>query len=191
MKKFRTRVILTGAQGTGKTTIMNELAKDGLRTISQVDRRVAAENGWELSENTTTECQKAIFDAIKKELSSKKDYVSDRSLSCVAAYTFYKVLNGDIEKKVADKQYMGFRKFMLDNPDAILVYVPIEFPVETDGVRSADSEYQEQIDFLIKNILDTNELPYITVTGSVEERVAQVNAEIEKRRNAFNLAQNN
>ena len=86
MKKFRTRVILTGAQGTGKTTIMNELAKDGLRTISQVDRRVAAENSWELSENTTTECQKAIFDAIKKELSSKKDYVSDRSLSCVAAY---------------------------------------------------------------------------------------------------------
>lgn len=189
MKKFRKRIILTGAQGTGKTTLMNALATDGTKTISQVDRRVAAENGWGLSENTTTECQKAIFTAIKKELSSKKDYVSDRSLSCVAAYTFDKAVRGEIPKEVADKQYMDFRKFMLDNPDIILVYVPIEFPIVTDGVRSADAEYQEQIDFLVKNILETTQVPYITVSGTVEERTQQVLNELETRRNAFISAQ--
>lgn len=190
MKKFKRRIILTGAQGTGKTTLMNALASDGIRTISQVDRQVAAENGWELSENTTAECQKAIYAAIKKELSSKKEYISDRSLSCVAAYTFDKAVQGSIEKELADKQYMGFLKFMYDNPDVILVYVPIEFPIETDGLRSADAEYQANIDFLIKNILETTEVPYITVTGSVEERKAQVEAEIENRRNTFISIQN-
>lgn len=190
MKKFKKRIILTGAQGTGKTTLMNALAEDGTRTISQVDRKVAAENGWGLSENTTSECQKAIYAAIKKELSSKKDYISDRSLSCVAAYTFDKAVQGTIEKELADKQYMGFLKFMHDNPDVILVYVPIEFPIEGDGLRSEDSAYQANIDFLIKGILETTEVPFITVTGTVEERKAQVEAEIERRRNALISSQN-
>lgn len=190
MKKFKKRIILTGAQGTGKTTLMNALAEDGTRTISQVDRKVAAENGWGLSENTTSECQKAIYAAIKKELSSKKDYISDRSLSCVAAYTFNKAVQGEIEKELADKQYMGFLKFMHDNPDVILVYVPIEFPIVGDGLRSEDSAYQANIDFLIKGILETTEVPFITVSGTVEERKAQVEAEIERRRNALISSQN-
>ena len=181
MAKQKKRIIITGAHGTGKTTLMNALAQDGTRTITQIDRKVVAENGWDHSENTTTECQKAIFKAIKKELSSKRNYISDRGLSCVAAYTFNKALTEDIPKKVADKQYLDMEKFHKDNPDILVVYVPIEFPVVTDGVRSDDPEFQEQIDFLIKNILDTAKIPYVTVSGSVEERVAQVEAELQKR----------
>ena len=181
MAKQKKRIIITGAHGTGKTTLMNALAQDGTRTITQIDRKVVAENGWGHSENTTTECQKAIFKAIKKELSSKRNYISDRGLSCVAAYTFNKALTEDIPKKVADKQYLDMEKFHKDNPDILVVYVPIEFPVVTDGVRSDDPEFQEQIDFLIKNILDTAKIPYVTVSGSVEERVAQVEAELQKR----------
>jgi hypothetical protein len=95
-------------------------------------------------------------------------------LTDVAGYTFSRALTGDIPKKVADKQYIDLVKFHMDNPDILIVYTPIEFPLEGDGVRSVDPQYQEQIDFLIKNILYSAKLPFITVTGSVEERVAQV-----------------
>lgn len=173
-KKTVKRIILTGAQGTGKTTLMNELAKDGVRTISHI-RKTAAENGLD-THNATENGQKLYFKTLKKELSSKKSYISDRGLTCVAAYTFDKAITGEIPKKVADKQYLDLVKFHRDNPDILLVYLPIEFDIEDDGERPADTQMQAKIDFFIKNILETSELPYITVTGSVEERLKQINA---------------
>jgi hypothetical protein len=66
------------------------------------------------------------------------------------------------------------QKFHKDNPDILVVYVPIEFELAEDGLRSADPGEQAAIDFMIKNILDTAGIEYITVTGTVEERVAQI-----------------
>jgi predicted ATPase len=150
-KKIAKRIILTGAQGTGKTTLMNELAKDGIRTISHI-RKTAAENGIDIS-TATEEGQKIYFKTLKKELSSKRSYVSDRGLTCVAAYTFDKAVTGEITKKTADKQYMDLVKFHNENPDVLLVYVPIEFAIEDDGERSIDPDFQLKIDFLIRIFL--------------------------------------
>ena len=176
MAKQKKRIILTGAQGTGKTTLMNALAADGTRTISHI-RKYAAEQDIDIS--TASEYgQKEFFKSLKKELSSKRSYISDRGLTCVAAYTFDKAIAGEISKKVADKQYMDIVKFHTDNPDILLVYVPIEFPLEDDGTRSIDPEFQKKIDFLIKNLLETSGIKYITVTGSVKERLAQIEANL-------------
>lgn len=171
-KKKATRIILTGAQGTGKTTLMNELAKDGLRTISHI-RKTAAEHNID-TKNATEAGQKIYFKTLKKELSSKRSYVSDRGLTCVAAYTFNKAITEEIPKKIADKQYMDIVKFHTDNPDILLVYVPVEFELEDDGERPFDKVMQDKIDFLIKNILETTDIPYIEVHGSVEERLKQI-----------------
>ena len=174
MAKQKKRIILTGAQGTGKTTLMNTLATDGTRTISHIRKHAAEQN---IDITTASEAgQKEFFKSLKKELSSKRNYISDRGLTCVAAYTFEKAITGDISKKVADKQYMDIVKFHTENPDILIVYLPIEFEVEDDGVRSVDKAFQMKIDFLIKNLLDTAKIPYITATGTVEERVAQIEA---------------
>lgn len=174
MAKQKKRIILTGAQGTGKTTLMNALAEDGIRTISHI-RKYAEQKNIDIT--TASELgQKEFFKSLKKELSHKSSYISDRGLTCVAAYTFDKALDNIISKKTADKQYMDIIKFHTDNPDILLVYVPIEFEIEDDGKRSTDAVFQKKIDFLIKNILDTAQLKYITVTGSVEERKAQIEA---------------
>ena len=179
MAKQKKRIILTGAQGTGKTTLMNELAKDGTRTISHIRKHAAEKN---INITSASEAgQKEFFKSLKKELSSKRNYISDRGLTCVAAYTFEKAISEDIPKKVADKQYMDIVKFHTENPDILLVYVPIEFEIEDDGTRSIDQEFQTKIDFLIKNILDTSGVKYITVTGSVEERLAQIEAALKSK----------
>lgn len=171
--KIKKRVILTGAQGTGKTTLMNALCQDGTKTLS-VARDMATNTNWNVETGTTTEYQKELYKTLKKELSSKKNYVSDRGLTCVAAYTFDKAVDGSIPKKVADKQYLDTVKFAKDNPDVLIVYVPVEFDPVDDGIRSTDVIKQARIDFFIKNILDTAQIPYITVHGTVEERAAQV-----------------
>lgn len=178
MAKQKKRIILTGAQGTGKTTLMNALAKDGTRTISHI-RKYAAQQDIDIT-SASELGQKEFFKSLKKELSSKKSYISDRGLTCVAAYTFEKALDNIISKKTADKQYMDIIKFHSENPDILLVYVPIEFEIEDDGTRSVDAAFQQKIDFLIKNILDTTQVKYITVTGSVEERKAQIEAALNK-----------
>lgn len=174
MAKQKKRIILTGAQGTGKTTLMNALTTDGTRAISHI-RKHAAETNIDIS-SVSEKGQKEFFKSLKKELSSKRNYVSDRGLTCVAAYTYSKALYGEISKKIADKQYLDIIKFHTENPDILLVYVPIEFELEDDGTRSTDPAFQAKIDFLIKNLLTTTGIKYITVTGSVEERLAQIEA---------------
>lgn len=170
------RIILTGAQGTGKTTLMNALAKERVKTISHI-RKTAEANGIDMA-NATAEGQQLLFNTLKDELSNNDNYISDRGLTCVAAYTFDKVLSGEIEKPIADQQYIETSIFAHENPDIIFVYVPIEFEIEDDGVRTVNAYQQSKIDFFIKNMLDTMNIPYIKVTGSVEQRVAQVEAVI-------------
>ena len=171
--EIKKRIILTGAQGTGKTTLMNALAVDGTRTLS-IARDTANELGWPPADDQVETYQKDLFAKALKTLSSKKNYISDRGLTCIAAYTFDGVLSEKVAKKTADNQYLKLQKFHQDNPDVLVVYVPIEFEIEDDGLRPADTAYQEKIDFFIKNILDTAGVKYITVTGTVEERAAQV-----------------
>lgn len=174
-KKSKKRIILTGAHGTGKTTLMNELAKDGTRTLS-IARDAATAGNYPPTDENREAYQKDLFAAGFKALSSKKNYISDRGLTCIAGYTFFNALAGKITKKTADNQYLKLQKFHNDNPDILVVYVPIEFELTEDGLRSVDPEEQAAIDFMIKNILDTAGIKYITVTGTVEERIEQINA---------------
>jgi predicted ATPase len=95
MAKQKKRIILTGAQGVGKTTLMNALATDGTKTLS-IAREQAIEAGWSPETGSSEEYQKKLFAALLKAVSSKRNYVSDRGLSCVAAYTFDGALNGFI-----------------------------------------------------------------------------------------------
>jgi hypothetical protein len=69
-------------------------------------------------------------------------------------------------------------EFSVKNPDAVYVYFPIEFEIVSDGTRSIDKEFQNEIDCIIHEILEELKTrygtKYITVSGSVEERVKQI-----------------
>ena len=176
---MKNRIHLVGAHGTGKTTILNHYKDAGYNVITEIVRNLAKE-GVNINEMGDIEGQKTIFKTYKKLLKSKKGYISDRGLADVLSYTFSHAIaenneNGQL-KKLADKQYIDAVKFYKDNPDIIICYFPIEFPVVDDGVRSTNEEFRAMIDFLIKNFLETAELPFVTITGTVEERIAQIDS---------------
>lgn len=53
----------------------------------------------------------------------------------------------------------------------IVFYVPIEFPLERDAIRYEGVEFQKQIDDIIVDGLHHFGQPYITLSGSLEERM--------------------
>ena len=181
MVKSKKRIHFVGAQGTGKTTILNHYSNLGYNVITEVVRKLAKE-GININEMGDEVGQTTIFNSYKKLLNSKKGYISDRGLVDSASYTFTHAIaeaistgkeNGPM-KKLSDKQYKSLVKFYHSNPDIEVCYFPIEFPVVDDGVRSTNEEFREQVDFLIKNILDTAQIKYHTITGTVEERIKQI-----------------
>lgn len=180
MAKSKKRIIFTGAQGTGKSTILNHYKDLGYNVITEIVRNLA-KTGVKINEMGDIDGQKTIFNEYQKLLKSKKGYISDRGLTDVASYTFShaisdrrKVKADSPLKKLADRQFLALCKFHQDNPDIIVCYFPIEFPVVDDGVRSTNEEFRKEIDFLIKNILDTSGINYYTIIGTVEERIKQI-----------------
>ena len=171
------KLILTGTQGSGKSTILNYFKEKGYNVITEVVRTLA-KDGVKINEMGDVEGQRRIFNEYVKLFSENESYISDRGLSDVTGYTFsHAIKEGDENgplRKLADEQFLAVEEFHKNNPDITVCYVPIEFPVVDDGVRSTNEEFRSEIDFLIKNILDCANIPYHTITGTVEERINKV-----------------
>lgn len=169
-----TRIIFTGAHGTGKTTILNHFKREGYKVITEVVRSLHSSTGIPINEEGTSESQKTIFNTYHDLLTSKESYISDRGLVDVMAYTGYARERGKVDQETYIDLMQKFISFLWANKDIKYVYFPIEFGVEDDGVRSIDREFQRDIDERIVGIMDDLEIPYMVVHGTPEERIEQV-----------------
>lgn len=179
------RINFCGAQGTGKTTLFEAVKKDemfkGWDFYSEVVRQMLEREEIIINENGNSESQKKIFDAYSEILDKMFDNpsVSDRCIIDVAAYTsrlfdtcnpkdedYNKLSNEDFR----ERKEVVRRKYEL----SLIVYFPIEFPLVKDGVRSVDEKFQKDVDMKIQQFLKNYDVPYITITGSVEERLEQL-----------------
>lgn len=167
------KLILTGTHGSGKTTLLNHYRDLGYNVITEVVRNLSKE-GVKINEMGDGEGQNRIFEEYVKLLSSDNGYISDRGLSDVAGYTFSLAVHEKVDKDIADEQFLTLQQFHKDHPEIIVCYIPIEFPVVDDGVRSVDEGFREEVDFMIKNLLDCAEINYHTITGTVEERIKMI-----------------
>ena len=179
------KILMTGAQGTGKTTLLkalqNEPEFDNWKFYTNVVRTMVEEEGITINKEGTSESQKKIFDRYTQimEDAMKQPSISDRCIIDVNAYTSWLFDNCDpkdpeynnlAEEDFKEKRQIVKRKYEFP----LLVYLPITFRLQGDGVRSEDEEYQKEIDRKIKQIVDNYGIPYISVSGSTEERVQQI-----------------
>ena len=66
------------------------------------------------------------------------------------------------------------QKFINDNNDLIFAFIPIEFPLENDGVRDNDEEYRKDIEYEFIRLLKSFKIDYRIITGTIEERVKKI-----------------
>ena len=59
-------------------------------------------------------------------------------------------------------------------------YLPIEFPIVLDGLRPDDPSFQADIDRRILDLLENHDVAYVTITGSVEQRLNAIGADLEQ-----------
>lgn len=173
----------TGAQGTGKTTILKALQQDPafkeFDFVTEVVRNFVKEKGLKINQDGTTQTQELLFQAYSDSLEKKTSYVSDRCIIDVCAYTedgcarnkkdpaWRALLQEQFNEVKSLKEKLGY-----------VFYFPIEFPLVNDGVRSMNEEYQEWIDKYICNVLQLCDIPYTVVSGTVEQRIRTIKSKV-------------
>lgn len=178
------KINFVGAQGTGKTTLLETARKDEVfkdfQFCTEIIRDLVKKKNLSINESGNVKSQKAFFDAYNKIL-NKDGYISDRCIIDVHAYTNYLY---DYKSSNSEKEFQSLYKEILRensilkslNKDSfgIIIYFPIEFELVDDGIRSLNVYFQEYIDQYIVNTLNKYQLPFYTIRGSVEQRLKQL-----------------
>lgn len=164
------RIQLIGSHGTGKSTLLQEYQKrhpeihqqDG---VSRPIKQCAKDLGL------TPYQQQYICNRI-----AHYNWVNSRDIPNF--YATRSLLDDIVYSKalgfedLSNEVYEEFRE--MDNSHVIWVYIPIEFDLEDDGVRFSDPSFQIQIDKMLKEYAEKLNIRYHTITGSVEERINQL-----------------
>lgn len=166
------RVAIVGSFSTGKTTLA-EVAAERLRLplLPEAAREVAA-MGFALDKDATPETETLIF--LKQYYNElvHTEFIGDRSLIDVMAYAGWVLDNQPRRKETALwDQCLAIAQHHLRSQYSDVFYLPIEFPIVPDGLRPLDPGFQGEIDGRVLHLLETYDVAYRTLRGSVEERV--------------------
>lgn len=81
------------------------------------------------------------------------------------------------ETEVAHKKVVDFfnSEYFLSSIDVYRIYLPIEFDIDPDGVRTLDKNFHQDFDGDLRYIFRTCSIPVITLSGSINDRNQQIN----------------
>jgi nicotinamide riboside kinase len=161
------KIAIVGSHGVGKTTLSSKLSKIlNLPLIPDVAVE-AYRKGFTISENTPPEIQFWMFAKhLEYERGLGENWIADKCLIDYSVYADVLFTDTRVTGLLAE---MTSRNAYYD----FVFYLPIEFPIEDDGVRSLDVNFQKNVDDRYKQVLDQWNVSYITLTGSIENRVKQ------------------
>ena len=173
------RIAIVGSFSTGKTTLAEALSRRlDLPLLPEVAREVV-ELGFKLDKDATPETEALIFLRQYNNELSTHEFVGDRSLIDVMAYAGWVLDNQEWRKEMALwDECVKLAERRLRTSYSNVFYLPIEFPIVLDGLRPDDPEFQEDIDRRMLKLLHSHDLEYKKLTGSVEERLAQIDEEL-------------
>ena len=169
------KIAFTGAQSTGKTTLLNRMKHDPMFNLEfdfrdEITRRMQRK-GLSINEGGNDITQLLIMNShIKNSLID--NVIMDRCALDGLVYTDWMYDNNKVSQWVREYAENVFN-LLIDRYDHIFYLVP-EFSLEDDGVRSVDEGVQNQIVKLFEQNIIECEVPDIHLTGSVESRIKQI-----------------
>ncbi len=164
------KISISGSHSVGKTTLINSI-KNNINNITIIPEiaRILINKGFKLNKNIT---EYGIVNYITEYLFYERTtlaevIISDRSLIDLLAYV--KTNNSSkIRKKyvnlIEEVVYEESKRF------DFYIYLPIEFELIYDKIRSSDKNYQKQVDKTIVKLFKQYNIEYFTITGTVEQR---------------------
>lgn len=177
------RVAFSGAQSTGKTTLLNALRESAdfkdCKFWDEITRQIK-EQGFEINEQGTDATQLKIMQEHKRRVQAEDSglVIFDRCSLDGLVYTQYLYNRGQLTKETLDEATKVFED-TISCWDAIFFLRP-EFEIVDDGVRSVNVEFHRNIVFLFDHFIEKYNLQVIQLTGSVEDRVQQFKVELSK-----------
>jgi nicotinamide riboside kinase len=169
------KIAFVGSFSTGKTTLANLFAREWDYPLLPEVARQVVELGFPLDQSATAETETLIFLKQWRAEEVHERFVADRSIYDVLAYADW-VMEHQPPRKENHLWWEAREIATLDlraRYDHVF-YLPIEFPIVLDGLRPDDTAFQADIDGRIRHLLDTADVSYDTLTGSVPERQEQV-----------------
>jgi thymidylate kinase len=172
------RVSFTGAQSTGKTTLLNkckEVYKD-YKFVDEVTRYVRRTYDVKINEIGGTETQLYILaEHIKNHLRSDENLILDRCILDGYVYTKYQVVNGKVSDQVLHA-FNGVYNVLMGKLDYIFYTDPADVKLVSDGERSVDYKFREDIIAMFEDIITykmspANRAKIIRLSGTVDERM--------------------
>lgn len=170
------RIAVVGSHGVGKTTLVEALSERlNLPVIPEASRVVMHRQGMpaltDLSRLGADFQWKCLGIQQTNEERNPQGFVSDRGWPDYLAYPLALGTFGDRETQW---HYTRLVTDLLMDAYDLVIYLPIEFDLPDDGVRSTSIGYQMTIDALVWPLAQVGHHRFIEVEGSVEDRVAQV-----------------
>lgn len=181
MNKDSLRIALSGAQGCGKTTLMNVLrgskviqSIDGLEFLPEIVRELKAKYDIKINELGTLETEMMVMTTHLQNLIGRKRFISDR---CLVDNMLY----AQASKFPTPLEYSSFNSWLVDRMIGqydIIFYIPVEFVPPEDGVRNLDKTYYELMKNKFEGFYSEYEKKYPNIihriSGQVMDRVFQI-----------------
>lgn len=166
------RFALCGAHGTGKTTVLRDIADDllDIYNIKPIFNTSNARKLFELGETLNDkggDFVQYVVQASHVSRFAEKNWFADR---CVVDGWAY--MTAARQKDVVNSECWYSVSAMMEFFVPLytqIFYVPIEFDMESDGIRKVDMEYQKEIDLYMSAELARHKNVTI-VKGSREQR---------------------
>ena len=175
--RSKMKIAITGAQSTGKSSLLDSIKRDDRRDgllpdyvfIDELTRSIKGkgivinENGDNLTQLLTNNTH---IDNIVTN-----NFISDRCIIDSYVYTVWLHRNNKIDDWVLNYSYHLFLTLvgMYDK----IFYLKPEFDVVDDGVRSSSITFRDEISTLFDSIISNYDIQVITLTGTIKDRTNQ------------------
>lgn len=169
------KIQLSGAQGVGKTTLINLMREDPYFKDFSFNvelARTLSKEGYKVDREIDDEAQNKILDKTLELLKKEGDNVYDRSILDAFVYTTYYFEKQQLSYYTYTRCKDAFESF-ISYLDFLFIIKP-EFELKADGFRSTDTKYQKEINDLFELIIKTYKISVIYLTGTPEQRINQI-----------------
>ena len=168
-------IIFTGTHCTGKTTLLNILKDQSQLSniftfVSETARTLKKEGKININENGDDESQMILALKNYEIAVANKNFISDRCLLDVMCYTKYLVDHDKCSQETLTFVEKLFNHVSYD----ILFYLEPEFQLISDGTRSKDDTFREEVLENFRYYIEKYNLPVIRLSGTIDQRIAKI-----------------